>query len=73
MTQRHGRFLLRAAVLLVAVGMIAGHGFALRSIADYATWPGALVLGVIILAAPKHLGMLGALYAFLRRSRRNSG
>ena len=59
------RWMLAAGVVL----LIAGHGFLYHALSNM-TLPVAVVSGVIILIAIKHLGLLGLVYArFRRRSR----
>jgi hypothetical protein len=66
----HGRALTRPWMLVVgAVLLIAGHGFLYRALSNM-TLPVVVVSGVIILIAIKHLGVLGLLYARLRRRSR---
>ncbi len=65
-----GRVLSRHWMLAVgAVLLIAVHGFLYRALSNM-TLPVAVVAGVILLIAIKHLGLIGVLYnRFLRRQR----
>jgi uncharacterized membrane protein len=63
----HRRLLTRASILLGAVALIAGHGIILLNAWSHTAMSAAVVLGVIILVAIKHLGLLGSLYALFRR------
>jgi hypothetical protein len=66
----HGRALTRPWMLVVgAVLLIAGHGFLYHALSNM-TLPVVVVSGVIVLIAIKHLGLLGLVYARLRRRSR---
>ncbi|MBA3341945.1 MAG: hypothetical protein H0T48_08915 [Gemmatimonadaceae bacterium] len=62
-----GRVLSRHWKLAVGVVLlIAVHGFLYRALSNM-TLPVAVVAGVILLIAIKHVGLLGTLYARFRR------
>lgn len=62
------RWLLRLAVAGVAVAMLAAHGAMLYGVASHAAVPTAMVLsGMAVLVVLKHLGLLGALLAAIKR------
>jgi hypothetical protein len=64
---RHRRLLTRASILLGVVALIAGHGTILLYAWSHTAMSAAVVSGVMILVAIKHLGLLGPLYALFRR------
>jgi hypothetical protein len=67
----HSRPLTRTWILAAAaLVLIAGHGVVLYAISLHAALPAAVVSGLIILVVFKHLGLLGPLYALLRRRSR---
>jgi hypothetical protein len=69
----HGQLLRRTWMIGVgAVVLIAGHAVALRYLSSHTAFPAAVVSGVIALVAIKHLGLLGPLYALIRRRFRRS-
>lgn len=58
---------------MAIVALIASHGIILRYISSHTTLSTAVVSGVIVLVAIKHVGLLGSILALLRRPiRRNS-
>ena len=57
------------AVLVIAV--LASHGVILRYVLSNATLSAALVSGAVVVLLIKHLGLLGSLYALVRRRSRN--
>jgi hypothetical protein len=64
------RLLTRASMLLGGVALIAGHGTILLIGRSHTAMSAAVVSGVIILVAIKHLGLRGPLYALFRRRSR---
>jgi hypothetical protein len=56
--------------LAIAVVLIAGHGVFLYYISSHMAVSAAVIAGVILLVLVKHLGLLGPLYAMLRKRRR---
>lgn len=68
----HGRLLTRS--LLVSLGvvvLVAGHGIILYYISSHMALSAAALSGVVILVIINHLGLLGPLYALLRRRSRS--
>ena len=66
----HGRPRMRPWMLLVGViGLVAGHVALLYYGVSHTALSAALVSGVIVLIVIKHLGLLGPLYALIRRRR----
>ena len=64
----HSRLLTRTLMLPVGiVVLIAGHGIMLYYVSAHTALSATVVSGVIILVLLKHLGLLGPLYAVLRR------
>lgn len=62
------RWPLRLVVITVALVFLAAHGAMLYGLASRAMLPAAtLVSGMVILAVLKHLGVIGALVAAIRR------
>jgi hypothetical protein len=62
------RFALRLAVALIAVVFVTAHGAMLYRMATGSALPFAAVAsGMMVLAALKHLGLFGALWAAFRR------
>lgn len=49
--------------------LIAGHGIILYYFSSHAALSAAIVSGLLVLAVFKHLGLLRALYALLRKTR----
>lgn len=67
MKHRHG-WALRLAVAAIAVAFVAAHGVMLYDLASGSALPiAALASGMVVLAVLKHLGLIGALWAALRR------
>jgi hypothetical protein len=61
---------MRYSVLLVAAAaLIGGHATILRYLSSRAALPAAILMGVIILAAIMHLGLIGSLLTAFLRSR----
>jgi len=56
--------------IAIAVILIAGHGVILFYISSHIAVSAAVIAGVILLVLVKHLGLLGPLYAMLRKRRR---
>ncbi len=52
--------------------LIAGHGFALYSISSHPAFSSAVIGGVAVLLVFKHLGLIGPLYAIVRKAWRRS-
>ena len=64
------RTLLRGRVwmlLAIAVALVAGHGIILYYLSSYLVMSAAVVSGVIVVVVIKHVGLVGSLYALLRR------
>ena len=55
-----------------AVVLIAGHGVILYYVSSHMALSAAAIAGVIALVAVKHLGLLGPLYALVRKALRRS-
>jgi hypothetical protein len=69
----HGQLLRRTWMIGVGVvALIAGHAIVLGYLSSHTAFPAAVVSGVIVLAVIKHLGLLGPLYALIRRRFRRS-
>jgi len=67
----HGRPRMRPWMLMVAaIGLVAGHSVVLSYGLSHAALSTAVVSGVIVLIVIKHLGLLGSLYAVIRRRSR---
>ena len=67
----HGRLRARAWMLMVGViVLIAAHGVILYYFSSHLALSAAVVSGAIILAVIKHLGLLGPVYALVRRRAR---
>ena len=60
----------RWVVLIGALALIAAHATILRYVWQHTVMSAAVVSGVIILVVIKHLGLLGSLFALLRRHSR---
>jgi len=56
--------------IAVAAVLIAGHGVILYYVTSHMAVSTAAIAGVILLVLVKHLGLLGPLYAMLRKRRR---
>jgi uncharacterized membrane protein YjjP (DUF1212 family) len=66
----HGRPRMRPWMLLaVVIGLLAGHVVLLYYGVSHTALSAAVVSGVIVLIVIKHLGLLGPLYALIRRRR----
>jgi hypothetical protein len=62
------RWAFRLAVAAIAVSFVAAHGAMLYDAASRSALPfAALASGMVIMAVLKHLGLIGALFAALRR------
>lgn len=62
------RWLLRLGVVTTIVALLAAHGAMLYGVASHIAVPTAtLVSGMVILVVLKHLGLLGALFAAIKR------
>jgi hypothetical protein len=59
-------------LLVGMIGLAAGHSVALYYVKSRATLSAAVVSGVIVLVVTKHLGLLGPLYALVRRRSRQA-
>ena len=62
-----GRIWLIAVIALV---LLAGHGFILYTASKHLALSAGLVGGVAVLIIVKHLGLLGPVFALFRRRRR---
>jgi hypothetical protein len=71
-TKAHTRLLLRLAMAVLVVALIAGHGTVLYYFASHTTLAASVIAGAVVLVVVKHLGLLGPLYALLRKVRRRS-
>jgi len=71
--KKHAWLLARFSIFLVAAAFIAGHGFVLYELMSHRVLSASVVFGLIVLIVIKHLGLLGPLYALLRRGFRRSG
>jgi hypothetical protein len=58
---------LSSFVLGIVAVLIAGHGFFLYYVSSHVRFSAAVLCGLIAVVAIKHLGLLGSLYALLRR------
>jgi hypothetical protein len=65
--KRHGNVWMALAGAAV---LIAGHGVILYYVSSHIVVSTAVVVGAIVLVVVKHLGLLGPLYAMLRKVRR---
>ena len=64
----HGHLFKRKWLLAAAVvAIIAVHGIVLQYVASHLRLSTAAIAGVVIVVMVKHLGLLGPLYAWLRR------
>ena len=64
---------MRAWMLLVgAIILIAAHGIILYYFSSHVALSAAVVSGLIILVAIKHVGVLGFVHALFRRARRKA-
>jgi hypothetical protein len=54
-------------LLVIAVVFIAGHGFFLYYVSSHLVLSAAIFWGVAVGVAIKHLGLLGSLFAVVRR------
>jgi hypothetical protein len=54
-----------------AVALVAAHAIILRYVLPHAALSAAVVSGVIIVVVINHLGLLGSLFALLRRQSRD--
>jgi hypothetical protein len=62
------RWAFRLALAAIAVAFVAAHGAVLYGVVSESAVPfAALASGMVIMAALKHLGLVGALWAALRR------
>ena len=62
------RWALRFAVAVIAVAFVAAHGAMLYGVASGSALPiAAFASGMVVLAVLKHLGLIGALWAAVRR------
>ena len=67
----HGRSRMRPWMLMVgAIGLVAGHSVVLSYGLSHAALSTAVLSGVIVVVVIKHLGLLGSLYAVVRRRSR---
>jgi hypothetical protein len=61
-------WMLRLAAAMLALAFVAAHGAMLYGLASQAALPVAtLASGMVILAVLKHLGLIGAVFAAIRR------
>jgi hypothetical protein len=67
--KEHGRARMRTWILLVLVAVIGlgSHSVVLYYVLSHTALSAAVVSGVIVLIVIKHLGLLGSLYALVRR------
>jgi membrane protein YdbS with pleckstrin-like domain len=56
--------------IAAAAVLIAGHGVILYYVSSHMAVSAAAIAGVILLVFVKHLGLLGPLYAMLRKRRK---
>ena len=56
--------------IAVAAVLMAGHGVILFYVSSHMAVSAAVIVGVILLVVVKHVGLLGPLYAMLRKRRR---
>ena len=63
----HGHQFKRKWLLAGVVALVAVHGIVLQYVVSHLRLSTAAVVGVIVLVAIKHLGLLGPAYAWLRR------
>ena len=59
-------------LLAGAMILIAGHGLILYYFSSHLALSAAAITGVIVLLVVKHLGLLGPLYAIVRKAWRRS-
>ena len=55
---------------VLALLLIAGHGFILYYASSHMALSAGIVAGVVLLVVIKHLGLLGSAFALLRQHRR---
>jgi len=65
----HQRFWMLIAGTVI---LIAGHGFTLHYISSHLAFSSAVIAGVVGLVVVKHLGLIGPVYAILRKAWRRS-
>jgi len=54
-------------VVVIAATLIAGHGFFLYYVSSHLVFSAVVLWGLIAVVVIKHLGLLGSLYALVRR------
>jgi hypothetical protein len=54
-------------LVVIAVVLLAGHGLFLYFVSSHLVLSAAMLWGVAVGVAIKHLGLLGSLYALVRR------
>lgn len=59
-------------LLAGAIILVAGHGVILYYFSSHLTLSATVIAGVVVLVVVKHLGLLGPLYAILRKAVRRS-
>ena len=69
--KEHSRPSRRPWILVGAVVLIAAHAVILRYVLSHATLSAAVISVVVILVVIKHLGLLGSLFAVVRRRPRD--
>lgn len=66
--KEHNRSLVRISLLLIAaLTLVAGHGFVLYGLSSHSMLSAVAVSGLVIVVLIKHLGLLGSIYALIRR------
>lgn len=60
-------------MLPAVIALVVGHGVVMQYVSSHAALSTGIVCGVITLAAIKHLGLLGRVYALARRYFRHTG
>lgn len=57
------------ALVILALGLIAGHGLMLYYASSHMALSAGIVTGIVLIAVIKHLGLLGPAFALFRRHR----
>ena len=68
-TKTHNRFWMLLAGVMI---LMAGHGVVLYYFRLHFALSAAVITGVVVLVVVKHIGLLGPLYAILRKPWRRS-
>jgi hypothetical protein len=66
----HSHVLLRLALPLLVVALIAAHGSVLYYIGSHAALSATVIAGIVVLLIVKHLGLLAPLVGWVRKRAR---